>query len=493
VLPKLQPDSFEVVVTDPPYGLGFMGKNWDAPRATARGFQEWNERWGCEALRVLKPGGYLLAFGGTRTYHRLTCGLEDAGFEIRDCVLWLYGTGFPKSLDVGKAIDKAARGVPHGGAAPTSANHGRFKTRATEGRRGAADRGQGFGAGPGQFMVQPDERELVDEAAQWNGWGTGLKPAHEPIVVARKPLAGTVVANVLTHGTGAINVDGCRIAFASTSDEVESKGKNQHAASGSDARANLIDGEDRRARSDHGGPGRWPANVVLSHTEDCRMVGTREVASDGHFPVERGPSGYGSAIADSAGGGLTGQSGLAERHLRGELVGVWECAPGCPVRLLDQHSGDRPGCTSPSDARPQSIYRPDQVAYQRQGPIYGDRGGASRFFYCAKASRAERNAGLGGSDEPLLTRRSTPRKAEDADWLLRNGNFHPTVKPIELMRYLVRLVTPPGGTVLDPFAGSGTTGAAAVMEGARFLGIEREAEYVAIARARIRHWAASTR
>jgi site-specific DNA-methyltransferase (adenine-specific) len=286
----------------------------------------------------------------------------------------------------------------------------------------------------------------TDDARRWIGWGTALKPAWEPIVVARKPLGGTVAQNVYRHGTGALNIDGCRIAIQSDADE--SKTKNRHANYGSKARKNRIYGRDERSRGNYDPPGRWPANVVLSHTTDCRQIGHARVRSNGHYPAARGAGGLGTA-------GHEGQRGLTERSSAGELVGCWECSPDCAVRMLDEHGG-----------------------------------GVSRFFYCAKASRSERNTGLGGLDQATIDdgrpkpidnpyqRGKTPRQ-----------NIHPTVKPIALMRHLVRLVTPPGGVVLDPFTGSGSTGIAAVMEGARFLGIEREADYTTIARARIKHWA----
>jgi DNA modification methylase len=441
-LPKLQANSIDAIITDPPYGLEFMGKEWDRlgdiGKASHQGFddqpgfkgfrvasynasanvkcrrcrrwkwadedrkcrcvpfgdfpnvkadqgrrmQEWHERWAREALRVLKPGGHLLAFGGTRTFHRLTCALEDAGFEIRDCLCWLYGQGFPKSLNVAAAIDKA------------------------EGRD--RDTKEKLTASP----VEPYQaRSRAAEA--WQGWGTALKPAWEAIIVARKPLEGTVAQNVLRHGTGALNINGCRIGFRCQTDERSSKTKNRHADFRSKKRRNRIYGRDERSRGNYDAPGRWPANVALSHTDRCRQ--------------------------------------------------------DCPVRMLDQQSGDI-GKGRGRDSG-------ERHTEERREDCHSGGFGASRFFYCAKASRSERNAGLGSS----YLRGKTQRK-----------NVHPTVKPIALMRYLVRLVTPPGGIILDPFAGSGSTGIAAVIEGARFLGIERETDYVPIARARIRHWAGRT-
>ncbi len=356
MLGKLEENSIDSVVTDPPYALvgvsrggssqpgdlttpygrsgpskkrGFMGKEWDSELPPVETWQE--------VLRVLKPGGHLLTFGGTRTHHRLWCAVEDAGFEIRDTLMWLYGTGFPKSLNVSKAIDKAAGAKP-----------------------------------------------ATDAARQWEGWGTALKPAWEPILLARKPLIGTVATNVQAHGTGALNVDGCRIS----SPEILCGG-------GGKLWSHYRDGNEDKAHPQvNAGKGRWPANLVLDE----------EAAA-----------------------------------------------------MLDVQSGEHPSCNSPSQAKPHSKYRPGQGKYQPQGPIYpGDSGGASRFFYCAKASRKERG----------------------------EGNNHPTVKPLALMRWLVRLITPPGGKVLDPFIGSGTTALAAKEEGFSCVGIDISEEYLEIARQR---------
>jgi len=511
VLPKLDASSIDAIITDPPYGLEFMGKEWDSFRSDdpgtnrnrgkhsgshgmadgagkdeghpARGkiavaygggkrprtfrctgcgkrdqfrnqhacgpsarwarelidpfaapptmlaFENWCREWALAAMRVLKPGGHLLAFGGARTHHRLACGLEDAGFEIRDCLCWLYGQGFPKSLNGAVAIDKAAGHGPRGRAIPVASTHlpsGRY----------AKEKLTANPVGP----YRPRSRA----AREWQGWGTALKPGWEPIIVARKPLEGTVAPNVRRHGTGALNIDGCRIGFRCQADERSSKTKNRHADFQSKARKNRVYGRDERRRGNYDAPGRWPANVALTHTEDCWQAGHARVRSNCHHPAVRRKGDLGTA-------GHKGQDGLTERSSTRELY--WECSPDCPVRMLDEQSG----------------------------------GGASRFFYCAKATRAERNAGLrwsSGEQSPGTFQAEGTEKAAH--------NNHPTVKPLSLMRWLVRLATPPGGLVLDPFTGSGSTGAAAVLEGARFLGIEREAAYVPIARARIKHWARST-
>jgi DNA modification methylase len=371
---RAMPDaSVDAIVCDPPYELGFMGKRWDST-GIAYSVDLWRE-----ALRVLKPGGHLLAFGGTRTYHRMACAIEDVGFEIRDSIHWMYGSGFPKSLSV--------------------------------------------------------EKNGAGEA--WKGWGTALKPAHEPVVMARRPLDGTVAANVLAHGTGAINVDGCRVAHASAEDLATSLAKNPGR---SDLVTSGVYGAARPQQSVNV-EGRWPANVLLSHAEGCGN----------------------------------------------------QCADGCPVAELDRQSGNRPGMSGGGKHRPG--YSGGMFgAIDCTHTARGDSGGASRFFYTAKPSTAERDAGL--ERLPLMAAKSSmnshngTRERFDGALTPCRANIHPTVKPIAIMRYLVRLVTPPGGLVLDPFAGSGTTGCAAVLEGARFLGLELEPKHAEIARARIAHWAA---
>jgi DNA modification methylase len=408
--------SVDSCVCDPPYHLvsgdkrsprraspnpavrqrgGFMGMQWDGGDVA---FDP--ETW-VEILRVLKPGAHLIAFSGTRTYHRMAVAIEDAGFEIRDQLAWCYGSGFPKSHDVAKAIDKAARGVPHGGADPTSPNHGKFKGGCSAENAG----GQGFGAGPGQFMAEAGakvDRALVPEAAEWEGWGTALKPAWEPICLARKPLVGTVAANVLHHSTGALNIDGCRIeAHGRPAREIDPKDSaNGSVYVGRRAAGSGFDGGSKAAGSTD--LGRWPANIIHD--------GSPEVLAA--FPDSKGSLIEKACDRDFsafAGGGLGGPRGP-----RG----------------------------------------------------FDDEGSAARFFYTAKTDATERHAGC-----------------ED----LEKGNNHPTVKPVDLMRWLCRLVTPKGGTVLDPFMGSGSTMIAADAEQMNGIGCELSPEYAAIAERRIRH------
>lgn len=412
VLPTLEADSINAGVTDPPYGIGFMGKEWDCFKPEAmlardkgswdaesarqrhinpnlrgrsrspalspsqieydgsvgglRRFQAWSEQWAREVYRVLKPGAHLLVCGAPRSFHRMTCGLEDAGFEIRDCIMWIFGQGFPKSHN----IDPFSR----------------IETRQT-----------------------------------FDGWGTALKPSWEPIIMARKPLAGTVAANVQAHGTGALNIDGCRIATPETLQGSTVRNDIRGGKYAAGHRANPGDIPDFQQSS----LGRWPANLIHD--------GSEEVVSQ--FPnVESGqPAGI------KAGGKL---------NCFGTFAG------GIPV------TG------------------------------YGDAGSAARFFYCAKTSRTDRNEGCEHMERKPLNWSSGTQspgtfQAEGTD--KTSPNNHPTVKPTALMRYLVRMVTPPGGTVLDPFNGSGSTGKACIYEGMNYIGIEKEAEYVAISEARWAH------
>jgi DNA modification methylase len=458
-------DSVDSIVTDPPYELGFMGKKWDSSGIA------YDQTLWAECLRVLKPGGHLIAFGGTRTYHRMTCAIEDAGFEIRDCIQWIYGSGFPKSLDVSKAIDKQngdsqlerrlrftawvrstgltssqidkATGTQMGSHYTTHPTQPAIMTRqhldavrhligdvpdwveaevdirtteseAWKAREVVGEKTAGMGSGKtfGMLQSEGDNQDAekvipitaphLPTAQQWHGFGTALKPANEPAVLARKPLSGTVADNVLTWGCGALNIDGCRVPSDDGFEKAWDKPVRTNIANGGGAFGTGESSKrgtkaiDISANKPVGG--RWPANVIFDEEA---------------------------------------------------------------AQMLDAQSGH----------------------------------GASRFFYVAKASRAEREAGLDGMEvqrraglqgsdrdgeiDPLSERwRTSPR-----------ANHHPTVKPITLMRYLVRLVTPPGGVVLDPFMGSGSTGCAAMLEAMQFIGIELSAEYLEIARRRILHHA----
>jgi site-specific DNA-methyltransferase (adenine-specific) len=352
VLPLMKDNSIDSVVCDPPYELGFMGKSWDST-GVANDVNLWKE-----VLRVLKPGGHLLSFGGSRTYHRMAVAIEDAGFEIRDQIMWVYGSGFPKSLNIGKQLD------------------------------------------------------------EWKGWGTALKPAHEPIVLARKPVEGTVANNVLTFGVGGINIDGTRVGSEGGSTRGDKPSTHLSPSGAFNTGHNILKLN----------AGRFPANFIHDGSDEVVEL----------FPDTKGKIGMSQQASTR---------------------GLYE-------------GGTSFGDTKISDG-------------------ISDSGSAARFFYCAKASKRDRNEGCDEFQErqvvTFATANGTSGKpssiSEGRD--TKNRNHHPTVKPTDLMQYLCRLITPPNGTILDPFLGSGSTGKAAMYEGFNFVGIELTQEYLPIAKARI--------
>ena len=441
VLKTFDDNSIDSIVTDPPYELGFMSKTWDST-GIAYSVELWQE-----CLRVLKPGGHLLAFGGTRTWHRLGVAIEDAGFEIRDNIAWLYGSGFPKSHNISKAIDKRGgqgtlltqqigealkearqkrnitktqadqmfcegttnwtwfEGRPAGQRPPTPETFSRIVTAwpelaelaelVAEAQREVIGQYQtDMGGLGGQRLGQANGSITIsatDDAKAWDGWGTALKPAHEPIVVARKPVIGTVAENVLQFGVGALNIDATRIGFAEN--DKPSAG-NRTATFGTQETQS---GGDGSGGYEANTVGRWPANIILDETT-AKLLDEQ------------------SGISKSVSGGKSGTSFSAG------IIGI---------PRTDERKG------------------------------HSDVGGASRFFYVAKANKKDRNEGV------------------------EKANHHPTVKPTDLMRYLVRLVTPPNGVVLDPFTGSGSTGKAALLEGFQFVGVELTEEYLPIIAGRL--------
>jgi site-specific DNA-methyltransferase (adenine-specific) len=405
LLPTLDADSISAVVTDPPYHLhdiksvphygtggfgnrsheqkaaraGFMGKSWDGGDIAFR-----PDTWRA-VLRVMRPGAYMVCFGGTRTAHRLACAIEDAGFEIRDTLCWLYGSGFPKSLDVSKAIDKAAGATREVVGEVVSP----FKVDKAEAARVAYGEYLA-GINENGYRTAQITAPATPEAQQWSGWGTALKPAHEPIILARKPLQGTVATNVLRHGTGAVNVDACRVPAA---DLPNDRARHGGGIIGNGSSYELPDSRGALPSA------RWPANVL----------------HDGSPEVLEAFARFGDAP------GQQRSSSDAERS----QANVYGVTSDCGKQYAPRN----------------------------------DTGSAARFFYSAKADASDR-----------------------AD------SRHPTVKPVALMRWLVRLITPPSGTVLDPFAGSGTTGEAAMLEGRDALLIEREAQHAADIAHRINRW-----
>lgn len=373
-LNKLDENSVDAIVTDPPYELNFMGKGWDNAGVS------FNKKTWQKCLRVLKPGGYLLAFGGTRTYHRIACAIEDAGFEIRDCIMWLYGSGFPKSMNISKGIEAREKY----GKANTVAK--RQIEQDGNGREYKVIQTNNGAMGEKKEFVRKEYTPKLDEARKWQGWGTCLKPSYEPIIVARKPFKGSLVDNVMKYGVGGLNIDECRIAFSGDMWKTQKSGKSSRAyqseettTAGGVCAAN--------------GLGRFPANTILDTQE-------------------------------------------------GE---EWR-----------------------------------------------------RYFYCAKASRKDRDEGLDEYEEKT-SGQLTERKEGSAGITAFTGsrspkrNAHPTVKPTALMQYLIRLVAPNGATILDPFMGSGSTGKAVMYENKernanyKFIGIEKDAEYCKIAEARIKN------
>ena len=429
------------IVTDPPYHLtsiverfgkegsapakdkdgafqrqsvGFMGKEWDGGDIAFR-----KETWEL-FMKVLKPGGHLLAFSGSRTYHRMAVAIEDAGFDIRDQIMWLYGSGFPKSLNLGKSVDKKLGNE--------RVKTGQTKTHSNKGMPQAEER-TAIGAGA---FGQEVEEEITVGTSEWEGWGTALKPAHEPIVLARKPLSeNSIVANVLKHRTGGIHIDACRIEYA---DENDRSGWHKTGGGGKGYmdtdtfKIRKITPEEIQERTSKG---RFPANVMHDGSEEVLKV----------FP----------STSKSAGGGGVKTTG---KNVYGKYNG----------REYDKTIG------------------------------YGDEGSVARYFYCPKTSKAEKDKGLDsfetkkeGMSNGAQSHGEGYGKKDDIglNKIVAKKNNHPTVKPIKLMKYLCRLVTPKGGTVLDPFMGSGSTGIAAKDEGFEFIGIEKEKEYFEIAERRI--------
>ena len=451
-LKELKDNSIDSVVTDPPYHLtsivkrfgkdgsaeaqygtdgafqraskGFMGKEWDGLGEDGIGIANNPELWK-EVLRVLKPGGHLLSFSHSRTYHRQAVAVEDSGFEIRDQIMWIYGSGFPKSHNIGKAVDKI-----QGNEREVVGSKGSYRDM----RGGALDP---------NLTQDRDRLEIMETKGNspYEGWGTALKPAHEPIVMARKPFKGTVAQNVLEHGTGGINIDGCRVGTEKVS--THSNGVGNTGDKGIYGTYGNQQGSEERE-------GRFPANIIFD---------------------------------EEAGKILDEQSGITS---------------GTAKKQKFKNLGN--GEYGKKDGR-----KTMPTANEIEGTWYGDTGGASRFFYCPKASKKDRNEGCDELEEKLTGHKANHRckncgkqkssgspcvcKEPDYEEIPQKpqSNFHPTVKPTDLMAYLVRLVTPKGGTVLDPFMGSGSTGKAAVREGFDFVGIEREDEYMEIAKSRIEH------
>lgn len=395
VLKKLPDNSIHAVVTDPPAGIAFMGKSWDENKGGRDQWIAWLASVMRECNRVLKPGGHALVWALPRTSHWTAMALEDAGFEIRDSMHHIFGSGFPKSMDVSKAIDKAAGAEREILQARTMVQGGGTSL--------------GIRVGERREVAANITAPATDAAKQWEGWGTALKPAHEVWWLARKPLEGTVAGNVQTHGTGALNIDGCRVSTATQDDYGRSAANSKGtiaAHAGLEGKAFRI--RERDAEYAHAA-GRWPPNLLLTHSETC---------------VEGG-----------------------------------DCAEDCPVAEMDRQSGMSKSPTTVTRGGKRDL----KFAMGRQENVecYGDSGGASRFF-------------------PVFRYQAKPSKSDKGE-----SNTHPTVKSTALMEWLIKLITPPNGIVLDPFLGSGTTGVSATRLGFRFFGIEQEPQYFEIAKTRI--------
>ena len=434
-LKELDDNSIDSIVTDPPYGLSFMGKKWDYDVPSQEIFEE--------CLRVLKPGGYLLSFAGSRTYHRMAVRVEDAGFEIRDQIMWIYGSGFPKSMNIGKAMDKV-----------------QGNEREVVGKKGGKIDFSKTKKGDTSFYETAwdnkdyVELEITKGNSPYEGWGTALKPAHEPIVMARKPLSEkTVVNNVLEWGTGGINIDESRITTKDTLGGGATKGS-----------VLSIDGFDRPWMHDE---------EKMKEFSDKMKEKVEHAQTLGRFPAN-------IIFDEEAGKILDEQSGIS--------------------KSTGGRSGNKEGVGQ------NGIYGQYSGEVRDENPGLGDTGGASRFFYCPKTSKKDRNEGLDDFEDKYYAAGNQAKaelKRGNVEFNANKGkgsderhnhnqvgvskNNHPTVKPTDLMLYLIRLVTPTGGTTLDPFMGSGSTGKAAVRGGFDFIGIEREKEYIEIAEARIQY------
>lgn len=565
VLATLPDASADAVITDPPYGLsnttptqvadtlgrwaagersyvptgkGFMGKEWDAfvpPPAL------WEQ-----VMRVLKPGGHVLCFAGSRTQDLMALSMRMAGLDLRDTLMWVYGSGMPKSHNVSKAIDKAA------GASRAVVAEGKPVKRMIPG----ADQNStgSWIKGNGRTYTPTVTAPATDEAAAWEGWGTSLKPGYEPIIMARKPLQGTVASNVLAHGTGAINIDATRIPHRDPADLAESARKNQHGKFGTESGRNKVYGDYSmiEAKDYDGSSGRWPANVVFDHAAaaelDAQSGTTTSTGGSGAASGKLGYHGGGSGDPGATAGGFGDTGGASRFFYRTEAPALGEDpAPGrWPANVAFDHEAaaelDAQSGTSVSrKGKPRASATPGQGwGMTATGAEYDDAGGASRFFYCTtsptrQAPAAEGRwpanvafdehaaADLDAQSGTTTSQRSTRKAAgtsvgngttlnrfqmnednvggyDDAGGASRffycakastkerpvvDGVQHSTVKPVDLMRWLVRMVCPPGAVVVEPFAGSGTTVEAAILEDVDVIAVEREAEYLPLIHHRI--------
>ena len=541
-LKELEDDSIDALVTDPPYLINFMGKDWDKENSPAGDSSFWEE-----VLRVMKPGAHGLVFGHSRQHHRVMTALEDAGFEIRDCLMWLYGSGFPKSHNIGKAVDKL-QGNERKVVGVSNKGTGNKDTGFTE-ADDRTDSGKGIYSGQKTF-------EITEGSSGWDGWGTALKPAYEPIILVRKPLEKklTVAKNVLKHGTGGINIDASRIGTDEDFSSVKPRKmmSNQGSVKTPDHDHTAADTW-QQAKDKLQNLGRFPANVLLAHHPDCKQVGEREEITKNH-----------NAPKGTFAGGEEDRGSETIYREQKNIIPVYDCADDCAVKILDEQSGiSKSSSSTYAERANKKEKRSSQVPALKASEEtagYNDKGGASRFFkcvdacpvkildeqapstgnafkktrtkdttggsgdswtnggkkagedngifdglsgasrffYCAKVGKKERNAGLDNFEEKEVCygyktdSEAVKNRDKKGDIGLNKvkirKNTHPTVKPIKLMTYLTKLVTPPNGIVLDPFMGSGSTGCACAAEGFDFIGIDMDPDYVEISKARIDYY-----
>lgn len=455
-LKEFSDNMFSGVVTDPPYELNFMGKDWDAS-GISYSIEFWKE-----VLRVMKPGAHLLCFGGTRTYHRMACAIEDAGFQIRDSISWIYGEGFPKSTNISKQLDKEV-GAEREVVGKKQFADGTYQ-RATA-RAGI------YSEQKGQALETAPATEL---AKRWSGYGTGIKPAHEPILLCQKPLEKglTYAQNAKKWGVVGLNIDSGRIATTSV-DKSQDRIMN-HKADGKDKGWGMSAKGDVQVLDLQ--KGRWPANVILSHSPDCVCVGTKvvnESAPEGGYFYRNKEYKVEGFIKDN--------KPEAASNRGQETVEVWACVPDCPIRIMDEQSGKMKAGKAKSYLveNTKSSWKNSSKYIRVSG--FGDSGGASRFFYCAKAKRSEREAGLQGFVECVKCGKfdsKTHTIKGKKEKCIRN--IHPTVKPLNLMKYLCTLLKMPNKeqVILDPFCGSGTTLVACEQLGINYIGIDSNMDSV---------------
>ena len=520
IIKNIPPNSIDTILTDPPYGLEFMNKKWDkfplqdrGKRLTgsgkpteARGFaknvaygyskeslsayQEFSYKWAKEALRVAKPGTTLLCFGSPRTYHRMACGIEDAGWIIKDCIMWIYGSGFPKASDMAKNLDKIAGKEIENKSEFTEFSKQTDTTKHIKRYKRCKECGKLlYGQDPCKCEWR-DYKGQSEEAKLWKGYKShGLKPAYEPILIAMKPNEGSYAENALKYGVAGLNIDGGRIPINKEKEKDSRVGTDRVRGDKRGLKSKSIFGCTEKGVQMYKEEGRYPANVILECTCDKVKKGKDEKVS-----IHDAPKG-------TFAGGEQNRGSI--KNYRERKVGetIIHTNPECPCYMLDKQSGDRKGWSSQKHNKfnPYSGNALLKSGTQREGFYEGfnDIGGASRFFYCAKASKAERNMGCEGLEKKHKRRDDGQPYGMNTNKFRPNGterkevksqtNFHPTVKPLALMEYLCLLTKiPTGGIVLDPFAGSGTTGIACKKIGRDYILIEKEEGYCEIAKRRIK-------